>query len=232
MPDWSDIDTVLFDMDGTLLDLHFDNYFWEHLVPQSWARQLGISHEEAWSRLSDQYRALHGQLDWYCIDYWTDKLQLDIRALKEHTRDRIAVRPNAELLLTRLRQHQKKLVLVTNAHPDSLGLKMRKTGLDRHFDATISSHELGKAKENAGFWTLLQQRERFEPVRTALFDDNLQVLRQARSEGIRHLFAIYQPDSQRAPLTPAEFPQIGDFAEIMPVPEPLTREDTPEHVTR
>lgn len=225
MPDWSDIDTVLFDMDGTLLDLHFDNYFWEHLVPQNWALQLGITQEEAWSRLSDHYRALHGQLDWYCIDYWTDKLQLDIRALKERTRYRIAVRPNAELLLMRLRQHQKKLVLVTNAHPDSLGLKMRETALDRHFDATISSHELGKAKENAGFWTSLQVREFFEPRRTALFDDNLQVLRQARAEGIRHLFAIHQPDSQRAPLPPAEFPQIADFAEILPVPKPLSQEN-------
>ena len=25
---WRDIDTVLLDMDGTLLDLHYDNHFW------------------------------------------------------------------------------------------------------------------------------------------------------------------------------------------------------------
>jgi 5'-nucleotidase len=216
MLDWSDIDTVLFDMDGTLLDLHFDNYFWEQLVPRSWAQRLGISQEEAWTRLSQQYQQLQGKLDWYCIDYWTKTLQLDIRSLKHGSRERIKLRPNVEPLLAGLRNHQKKLVLVTNAHPDSLGLKMRETGLGKYFDATISSHELGRAKENPGFWTSLQAREYFEPARTALFDDNLDVLRQAQIESIRYLYAIHQPDSQRTPVTAAEFPQIVDFADILP----------------
>ena len=35
-PDWRAIDTVLLDMDGTLLDLRFDNYFWLELVPRKY----------------------------------------------------------------------------------------------------------------------------------------------------------------------------------------------------
>ncbi|MEO1576619.1 MAG: HAD family hydrolase, partial [Pseudomonadota bacterium] len=31
---WSDIDNVLLDMDGTLLDLNFDTVFWLQVVPQ------------------------------------------------------------------------------------------------------------------------------------------------------------------------------------------------------
>ncbi|MCP4043692.1 MAG: haloacid dehalogenase, partial [Gammaproteobacteria bacterium] len=30
---WNSIHTVLLDMDGTLLDLHFDNQFWLEHVP-------------------------------------------------------------------------------------------------------------------------------------------------------------------------------------------------------
>lgn len=217
MLNWSEIDTVLFDMDGTLLDLHFDNYFWEQHVPEAIAARTGISAELAWQQLRAQYQSMHGKLDWYCIDYWTDRLQLDIQGMKEASRDRIAVRANVEPMLKQLRSMNKKLLLVTNAHPGSLNLKMQHTGLQQHFDRTISSHTLGKAKENPGFWQALRDFEPFEPQRSVLFDDNLHVLRQAQAEGIRHLYAIKQPDSRRNPLPPEEFMQIEDFADLFKV---------------
>lgn len=40
--DWQAVDTVLLDMDGTLLDLAFDNYFWQKLVPETYGEQQGI----------------------------------------------------------------------------------------------------------------------------------------------------------------------------------------------
>lgn len=217
MLNWSDIDTVLFDMDGTLLDLHFDNYFWEQLVPEKIAARTGVTVEHAWQQLRAEYLSMHGKLDWYCIDYWTERLQMDIQGLKETARDRIAIRTNVEPMLTKLRSMNKKLLLVTNAHPGSLQLKMQQTGLQQHFDRTISSHSLGKAKENPGFWQALRELEPFEPQRSVLFDDNLHVLRQARAEGIRHLYAIKQPDSRRDAVPAGEFQQIDDFADILPV---------------
>lgn len=216
MLNWADVDTVMFDMDGTLLDLHFDNYFWETLVPTTYGQRIGMDAETAWAQLQKQYRALHGKLDWYCIDFWSDKLQLDIQGMKNDARDRIALRPNVLPLLNRLQAHSKKVWLVTNAHPGSLNLKMQHTGLRNQFQRTISSHELGLAKENEGFWTALRQVEHYDPERTVLFDDNFNVLARARAEGIRHLFGITLPDSQRPPVQHEEFICLHDFEQIMP----------------
>jgi len=218
MLNWDDVDTVMFDMDGTLLDLHFDNYFWETLVPTTYGQRIGIDADTAWAQLQQQYGAIHGTLDWYCIDFWSEKLQLDIQAMKNATRDKIALRPNVTALLSRLQAHNKNVLLVTNAHPGSLSLKMQHTGLQGHFQRTISSHDLGLAKENEGFWTTLRQLEQYDPERTVLFDDNFNVLKRARIEGIRHLFGIELPDSQRPPVQHDDFICLRDFEQIMPPP--------------
>ncbi len=216
MPPWSSIDTIMFDMDGTLLDLHFDNYFWRVLVPRIYSEEHGVSVDSARQVITDKYSAVHGTLDWYCLDYWEEQLELDITSLKATIKHKIMIRPNVEKLLQELQLSDKRILLITNAHPSSLNLKMQHTGIGDYFHQRISSHSLRLAKENHGFWESLQQLEPYEPERTLLFDDSLPVLRQAQREGIKYLYGIKKPDSQRPSLEDCEFPQIEDFEHIMP----------------
>jgi putative hydrolase of the HAD superfamily len=215
MIDWKKIDTVLLDMDGTLLDLNFDNHFWKEFVPLKFAEQKSISIVMAKQALEPQFKSMEGRLEWYCLDYWSNVLQLDIAALKSEISGLIAVLPHVTEFLEKLQQSSQKVLLVTNAHRDSLGLKMEKTCLQPFFDGIISSHDLGFPKEHADFWQLLQQQQPFDKKTTLLIDDSLAVLNSARLFGIAHLISVSKPDSSQPKKDVTDYPAIEDFRELM-----------------
>ncbi|QKT03437.1 GMP/IMP nucleotidase [Ectothiorhodospiraceae bacterium 2226] len=213
---WSEIENVLLDMDGTLLDLHFDNEFWRELVPARYAQLHGMSVEEAKAHLYPVFRAAEGTMNWYCLDYWSEQLQLDIALLKREIEHLIAVHPHTVDFLDALRAAGKRVLLVTNAHPKSLALKMERTRLEGHFDVVVSAHHYGRPKEDRRFWQGLRGDHRFDPEQTLLVDDSLPVLRSARAYGIAHLLAVLRPDSRGPVRDVAEFRAIESFADIMP----------------
>ena len=215
MIDWKEIDTVLLDMDGTLLDLNFDNHFWKEFVPLKYAEQKGISTVTAKQQLEPQFKIMEGKLEWYCLDYWSNVLQLDIAGLKAEISGLITVLPHVTEFLEKLQQSSQKVLLVTNAHRDSLGLKMEKTCLQPFFDGIISSHDLGFPKEHAEFWGLLQQKRPFDKQTTLLIDDSLAVLNSARLFGIAHIISVSKPDSKQPKKDVTGYPAIEDFRELM-----------------
>lgn len=216
MINWNAIHTVFLDMDGTLLDLHYDNHFWLNHVPLRYAEKHGLSLETSQQALRGRYEKVAGTIQWYCMDYWSNELGLDIEQLKQEVAHLIAVHPHVVSFLEQIRGAGKRVVLVTNAHHKSLALKMSKTRLDPYFDALICAHEFGKPKEHPEFWEALQTREAFNPLHTLLIDDSLPVLRSAHNYGIAHLLAIYQPDTKQARKEVGEFTAIESFAQIMP----------------
>ena len=197
MHDWRSFDTILLDMDGTILDLAYDNYFWRELVPRCLARNRGATPEEIVPDLFERFAGMQGRLEWYCLDYWSAELSLDLRALKDASSHRVRFLPGAREFLARLHASGTHVAVVTNAHGDALDMKKSVAGLGRYIDTFLSSHEFGVPKEEQGFWSSAQGRLGFDPQQTLFIDDSRSVLDAARAYGIRGLLAVNRPDSQR-----------------------------------
>ncbi len=217
MIDWAQIETVLLDMDGTLLDLHFDNFFWQEYLPQRYAEIKGIEAEAAREMIVARTRAIEGSLNWYSTDYWSSELELDVVELKHEVSHKVAIRPYCIDFLDSLRAARKAVVLVTNAHHDALLLKMERTRLADKFDRLITVHEFALPKEDPACWHEVHRRHPFDAGRTLLIDDNLRALESAREYGIRHLLAVWQPDSRQPRREISGYDAIHSFADIMPV---------------
>ena len=207
----------MLDMDGTVLDLAFDNYFWREVVPERYARQKDLTLEQARAELQPHFESLQGRLQWYCLDYWSELTRLDLAALTVEIRHRIAVLEGSEEFLRAVKQSGRQLWLVTNAHRNSWALKMEQTGLGAHFDRIVGSHDFGAPKEDDQFWQRLQARHPFERERALFVDDSLPVLRAAKAYGIGQLIAIHRPDTTRPPREIAELTSVEKLADLLPI---------------
>jgi HAD superfamily hydrolase (TIGR01509 family) len=213
-PPWDHIDTVLLDLDGTLLDLAFDTYFWSQHIPEVYGASRALSLEAAHALLKPRFQAIQHTLDWYCVDYWSRELGLDIPALHRAAGARIGWLPGAESFLRRVRARGKRMVLATNAHREALRIKDERTGVTQYFDAVHSSHDFGAPKEDPRFWAAFRVAERFDPERAMFVDDSPPVVRAAREAGIRWIYAVCHPDSSGPARMHEDVPTIDTIADL------------------
>ncbi len=211
-----DCDTLMLDMDGTLLDLAFDNFMWLQHIPSEYARKHGLEHEVATRQLYAQFRSLQGQLDWYCLDHWSERLGLDVLALHRAERDRIGWLPGAMEFLQSVQQSGQRVLLVTNSHPDTLAVKSEVTGIEKYFAGIYTSHQFGYPKEDQRFWQALAAAEGFDPRSTMFVDDTETVLASARDYGVKHVVKITRPDSSAAVRDAGAYLSVEGVAELLP----------------
>jgi putative hydrolase of the HAD superfamily len=214
--DWKDVDTVLLDMDGTILDRHFDDQFWLEHVPKRWSQQNNTTIAHAKEQLYRMFRSQENTLNWTDLDYWSDRLKLDIPVLKREIEHLIAVHPHVIEFLLYLKHAGKQVWLVTNAHGKTLDLKMKNTRIGPYFDGTISAHQVGLPKEDRRFWKELQNHISYKPERTMLGEDSETNLATAQSYSIRYLFYISRYSSKIEPRRSEQFPTIEYFNRLIP----------------
>lgn len=208
-------ETLMLDMDGTVLDLAFDNHVWMELVPAEYAKRSGISTDAARQYLYSKYNSLRGKLDWYCIDHWREQLGLDPIEVHRRVTERIGYLPGARRFLETVSKREIRLLLVTNSHRETLALKAEVTGVTDFFDAVYTSHDIGHAKEDQPFWNALQQAESFDPATTLFIDDNAVVLRSAQQYGVEMLLTVTRPDTSGPPRNGSEFAGVEGVVDLL-----------------
>jgi HAD superfamily hydrolase (TIGR01509 family) len=210
-----DIKYVLLDMDGTLLDKYFDDYFWEHLVPEKYAEIHNITFGRAKEELMKKYKVHEGTLNWTDLDFWSNQLDIDIPAMKEQIKHLIEVHPHVENFLKMLRKEKKKVFLVTNAHYKSIDLKFKKTLIGKYFDAVLTSFDTGYPKEDIKFWEVAEKRLKFDKGETLFIDDTEEILKTAKKFGIKYILYKARANSKVKPGRSNDFMHIIDFDELL-----------------
>jgi 5'-nucleotidase len=214
-PDWAAIDTVLLDLDGTLLDQAYDNHIWRDLIPQRFALKRGLELHAACAEIARLFEGRSGTLEWYDIDYWTRTLGVDVGELHREVRSQVAWLMGAREFLTRARAMNKRLVLLTNSHPVALAVKHEQTGVLDHLDAAVSSQEFGAPKENQRFWQAAQARFGFDPARSLFADDNGKMLEAARIAGIRWVYGVRHWDTKGSRREHGEVPAVDGVVDLL-----------------
>lgn len=208
-------ETLMLDMDGTILDLAFDSYVWKDLVPRRYALRNDMTFETARDHLFDLYSHVHGDLEWYCLDHWSERLDMDIVGLHHDISHRIGYLPGAQQFLQKAQDMDMKVLLVTNSHPETLQLKDAVTGLGDFFDGMISSHTYGHAKERQDFWHALQEEADFDPETTLFIDDTQRVLHSAKEYGIEMLLTVTLPDTSEPRRNGSDYAGVESLADLL-----------------
>jgi putative hydrolase of the HAD superfamily len=208
--------TLILDMDGTLLDLNFDDQVWNYALPAALSAKDGDTPDAARARVARTIGGARGTLPWYCLDHWEREFGISVHDLEIELAHFIDLRPGTRHFLGFLQQHAYRTILATNAHPASLARKMTRTGLAGFFTTLISAHTFGAPKEDPRFWARLVAELAFDPASAVLVDDNHAVLTTARACGIRHVFGVRTPSSTGEPKYFDEFASVDSLAELIP----------------
>ena len=213
---WEIIDTVLLDMDGTILDLNYDNHVWNNLVPKAFAKESNLDADTAKARMYDRMVEKRGTIDFYRFSHWSQFCNIDMVELHLNATDLVQLRPGAEKFIQWLRLRNTQIAIATNADRASFDIKQSQVDLEGLTDVVVSSHDYGYPKEDPSFWTRLQAAFPYDPARTLFIDDNETVLDAAAQTGIKHLLCVSTPDSEQPKRANLRYPSFDNFEEIFP----------------
>ena len=126
----------------------------------------------------------------------------DICAMTSEQGPRATLREDTVPFLDALKACGKRRILLTNAHPHNLAVKLKHTGLDAHLDLLLSTHTFGYPKEDQRLWRAVAEETGLEAHKTLFVDDSEAILDAAREFGIRYcpVLPILTPDWRKSSI--------------------------------
>ena len=206
-------------MDGTLLDLAYDDFIWNELLPIRYAEQHNCTLEQSKETLFSFYQQHNHTLKWYSSRFWTSQVDVDVLALQIEYKHKVAKRQGCIELLSYLKENNYPMWIATNADYAGLQFKLEETGLRDYFDVIVSSETLGHAKEFIEFWQVLQQEHPFDPSNCYFIDDTEKVLNGAKTFGIEQLYSIQQPSSAKSARETCNYPMLSALTDLITILE-------------
>ena len=213
--DWDRVHDVLLDMDGTLLDRHFDNFFFEEELPRRYAAKEGLQFDVSRDRLMAMYRSVEGELAWTDLEYWTGRVGIDVVGMHRELQHMIGFLPGAQQFLEAVRAKGKRITVLTNAHQTGVAVKSAKTGLDRYVDRIVDAFEVGYLKMRPEYWPACRRLVGFDPSRSLYVDDDQSCLDSASRYGIAAIVHSAKSSSQLPPERSSNFPSVEHLSVLL-----------------
>lgn len=207
----------LIDLDGVILDTSYDNYFWQKHIPRVYAKNKDIDDKDAIKVTHSLFNYKKNTKDWYDVIYWSNILDIDIISEKKKSENMSLIKLNEGSLdiLERLKDMNKKLFLITNAHRLTLEVKLSKFDLSKYFTDLVCSHELGYVKEDIQFWHLLRNRLKIDYNDSVLIEDTFDNIISAHHAGIKSFIYINQVKKDFGKIKPLVLNSLSELASSM-----------------
>lgn len=215
--DWDEIDTVLLDMDGTLIDLHHEDVFWSEMVPKAYAKKHGMELPDAKKVVFHEYEKKSPRsLMWGDVSRWEKELGLPVRSMRRRIKPLVKLHPHTLRFLRFLKKRNKRVHLVTAADPKDIDIEMAHTKIGEYFDGIYTIIDLGVTKHYPLFWKRLQSKINFDKNRTLLAEDNESILRAAKKFGIKYVVFKSKSSSRKPPRVPKGLFCVHHFDDLLP----------------